>query len=119
MAIVRKGSIEDIVFPTDYVSWESGSKYSAGNWDEKPFFLDSDYHGQYTKGRYSSFNDFEKAVQNNVGKQIQVLLPLQIQDIVNDYIFTFNVDVVTASTDNPIVPDNSATDAILGKKPKQ
>jgi hypothetical protein len=117
--IVRKGSIEDIVFPTDYVSWESGSRYSAGSWDERPLFLNNDYHGEYSKGKYSSFNDFKKAVQNNIGKQIQVLLPLQIQDVVNDYIFTFNVDAVTASTDNPIVPDNSATDAILGKNPKQ
>lgn len=96
--IVRKGSIEDIVFPTDYVSWSSGTRYSAGSWDEKSLFLDHDFHGAYLKGTYSSLDAFEKAVTNNVGKQIQVLLPLQIQDVINDYIFTFNVDKVTVSS---------------------
>ncbi|MFA5182503.1 MAG: DUF1566 domain-containing protein [Syntrophales bacterium] len=92
--IVRKGSFEDIVFPTDYVTWSPGSRYTTGEWVEKPFFLDQDYHGLYTKGQYSSPDDFEKAVSMNVGKQIQVLLPLQIQDVINDYIFTFVVEKV-------------------------
>lgn len=96
--IVRKGSIEDIVFPTDYVSWSSGTRYSAGRWDEKSLFLNFDYHSEYSKGSYSSLVDFEKAVNMKVGKQIQVLLPLQIQDVINDYIFTFNVDKVTVSS---------------------
>lgn len=89
--IVRKGSIEDIVFPTDYVSFESGTRYSVGSWVEKPLFLNHDYHG----GTYSSLGDFKKTVSKNVGKQIQVLLPIQIQDVINDYIFIFNVDKVS------------------------
>lgn len=96
--VVRKGSIEDIVYPTDYVSWSSGSRYTAGRWDEKPLFLCVDFHGLYLPGKYSTFDEFEKAVNANVGKQIQVLLPLQIQDVINDYIFTFNIDKATAST---------------------
>ena len=96
--IVRKGSIEDIVFPTDYVSWESGSRHSAGSWNEKPLLLSIDFHGQYLKGKYSTLDDFEHAVKENIGKKIQVLLPLQIQDVVNDYIFTFNVDTATVAS---------------------
>lgn len=97
--IVRKGSIEDIVYPTDYVSWSSGTRYSAGSWDEKPLFLAMDFHGQYLKGQYSSLQEFENAVNRNIGKQIQVLLPLQIQDVIHDYIFTFTVDKASVSQD--------------------
>lgn len=89
--IVRRGSIEDTIYPTDYISWRSGTRYSAGWWSEKPLLLDRDFRGQYLTG-------FENAVKMNIGKQIQVLLPLQIQDVINDYIFTFNVDSVTASS---------------------
>jgi hypothetical protein len=96
--IVRRGSIEDTIHPTDYISWVSGTRYSAGSWSEKSLLLDMDFHGQYLKGKYSSLDDFEKAVKMNIGKQIQVLLPLQIQDVINDYIFAFNVDSVTASS---------------------
>lgn len=97
--IVRKGSIEDIVYPTDYVSWSSGTRYSAGSWDEKPLFLAMDFHGQYLRGKYSSLAEFEEAVNKNIGKQIQVLLPLQIQDVIHDYIFTFTVDKAGVSTE--------------------
>lgn len=97
--IVRKGSIEDIVCPTDYVSWSSGTRYSAGSWDEKPLLLAMDFHGQYVKGRYASLTEFEEAVNKNIGKQIQVLLPLQIQDVIHDYIFSFTVDKATVSVD--------------------
>jgi len=97
--IVRKGSIEDIVYPTDYVSWSSGTRYSAGSWDEKPLLLAMDFHGQYLKGRYASLTEFEEAVNKNIGKQIQVLLPLQIQDVIHDYIFSFTVDKASVSTD--------------------
>jgi hypothetical protein len=95
--IARKASIEDIVFPTDYVKWEEGSRYSAGKWGEKPFFLDNDFHGKVLKGIYSTLSSFEEDAKSNIGKTIQVLLPLQIEDIVNDYIFTFTVDDVLCS----------------------
>ena len=97
--IVRKGSIEDIVYPTDYVSWSSGTRYTSGRWIEKPLLLSLDFHGQYYKGSYSSLTEFEEAVNKNIGKRIQVLLPLQIQDVINDYIFTFTIDKVIVSSD--------------------
>jgi hypothetical protein len=97
--IVRKGSIEDIVYPTDYISWSSGTRYSAGSWVEEPLFLAMDFHGEYFKGKYSSLAQFEEAVNKNIGKQIQVLLPLQIQDVVHDYIFTFTVDKASVATE--------------------
>jgi hypothetical protein len=95
--IARKASIEDIVFPADYVYWREGSRYSPGRWEEKPFFVSTDFHGTYTKGDYPSLESFEQAAKSNIGKSIQVLLPLQIEDVINDYIFTFVVENVTCS----------------------
>jgi len=95
--IARKASIEDIVFPTDYVNWEEGSSYSAGRWKEKPFFMDIDFHGKISTGNYLTFSSFEQDAKSNIGKTIQVLLPLQIEDVINDYIFTFTVDDVLCS----------------------
>ena len=70
--IARKASIEDLVFPTDYVEWKEGSRYTSGKWDEKPFFEDFDFHGDYTPGNYPTFESFDRVVKSNIGKSIQV-----------------------------------------------
>ena len=93
--VVRKGILEDTIVPTDYISWSEGTKYSAGSWDEKPLLPDSDFHGDYIKGKYPTLEDFDNAVKSYIGKTIQVLLPLQIEDVINDYIFTFKIDSVS------------------------
>jgi len=95
--IARKSSIEDLAFPTDYVEWKEGSEYTSGKWDEKSFFPDFDYHSKYSSGTYPSFESFDQIAKSNVGKTLQVLLPLQIEDVVNDYIFSFKVDSVSTS----------------------
>jgi hypothetical protein len=97
---VRKGSVEDTVFPADYVRWQGATRSSAGKWIESPFFPDSDLHGPSLTGQYSSFVDFNRAVKTYSGKSYQVLLPIQIEDVINDYIFTFRVDSVTTSEKN-------------------
>lgn len=98
--VVRKGTLEDIVFPTDYVRWQEGSRYTSGRWDEDPLLLDFDYHGTYLKGTYPTFASFDSAVKSNIGKTYQVLLPLQIEDVINDYIFTFRVESVSTKIDS-------------------
>jgi hypothetical protein len=92
--VVRKGTVEDIVFPTDHVQWKKN------NWDETPLFVDFDFHSNYGPGTYPTFNAFANAVRSNVGKTYQVLLPLQIEDVINDYIFSFRVDNVQAKQDS-------------------
>lgn len=94
--IIRRGMIEDIVFPTDYIYWRKGSRYTAGSWEEKALFSPYlDIHCTYRKGDYPSFEAFDKAAKSKIGKTIQVLLPFQIKDVVNDYIFTFKIDSVS------------------------
>jgi len=95
--VVRKASLEDIVFPTDYVSWEEGGRYTSGKWKQRSFYPDYDYQNIYRSHEFNSFEEFDKAVKSKVGKTFQVLLPLQIEDVINDYIFSFKVDSVFTS----------------------
>lgn len=81
--IARQTTLEEIIIPIGYI--------------EKPFFPDFDYHTKNSPGVYSTFKDFETIVDSKVGKSIQVLIPLQIEDITNDYIFTFEVISVSTS----------------------
>ena len=102
--VVRHGSIEDIVFPTDLVYYREGyygTYYSSpGGWEENPLLFDLDYHSKYSAGTYPTFPSFEAAVKNSIGRSYQVLLPLQIEDVINDYIFTFKIDDVIAKQDS-------------------
>jgi hypothetical protein len=86
--IVRKGRIEDIIVPTNNVYFDEGyyGKYYTrkAEWKEKPFFESLQYGGDPKA--------FENQMRNNVGKTFQVLLPLEIENVVNDYIFKFKVD---------------------------
>jgi hypothetical protein len=95
--IARRTSLEDLVFPTDYVEWEEGSSYTAGKWYEKPFLPSFDFHGEYLNGTYTTFESFDRDAKSKIGKTLQVLLPLQIEDVVNEYIFSFIVDSVSTS----------------------
>jgi hypothetical protein len=87
--IVRKGSIEDTVYPIDHFIWESG------NWRVEPLFPDLDLHGGAFKGKFPSIGEVEKSMKRFIGAQVQVLLPLQIEETINDYVFTFRIDDVT------------------------
>lgn len=76
--VVRNGSIEDLVFPTENVYYSSG-KY--GGWRELPLFPSSGY----------SADELNSKIEPYRNKSFQVLLPLQIEDVVNEYIFVFNI----------------------------
>lgn len=78
--IVRKGRIEEIIIPTDYVYFDE----VYYKWKEKPFFKSLQYGGDPKV--------LENEMRNNVNKTFQVLLPLEIETVVNDYIFEFKVD---------------------------
>jgi hypothetical protein len=98
--VVRRGSVDDLIFPTDYVHWQSGGAFGSSNWEEDHLFVDYDYHGSYLKGTFATFGEFDRAVKANLAKTYQVLLPLQIEEVVNDYIFTFKVDSVSTFQKN-------------------
>jgi hypothetical protein len=78
--VVRKGKLTDVIFPTDYVV--SGSS----GWEETPILPDSQMGG-----------DPQKLLGNAkkyINKTIQILLPIQIEEFTNDYIFIFKINDV-------------------------
>ncbi len=84
--VVRNGSIEDLVFPTDNVYYSSGA---YGGWTQVPLFPTSGYTVEELRTKAEPYKN----------RKFQVLLPLQIEDIVNEYIFIFGInDVVISQT---------------------
>lgn len=79
--VIRKGFISDSIIPADYIYFDD-SKYGGG-WKEKPIFPALRYD--------KKFASIEKEFES---KNVQLLLPLQIEDTVNEYIFTFEIEDV-------------------------
>lgn len=93
--IVRRGVIEDFVFPTDYLQFVPESENNAPYWIEQSFFMYSEKHDITEQTTPETNGKFKAAANENIGKSCQVLLPMQIDSIVHEYIFTFNVSNVT------------------------
>ena len=93
--VVRKGTIADLVYPSDYVDWTGSS------WHHRPILPN---YGETIPGI------LEKEANAVIGKTIQVLLPLQIEDVVNEYIFSFAIDKVLIK-EGPVVIKDAITGA--------
>lgn len=85
--IVKKAKIDDIIIPTDNVYFVSGQ---YGGWRTKPLF----------PNRAATQEELKLLSENYIGKTIKILLPLQIQENISEYIFTFNVENFTQKTSN-------------------
>lgn len=76
--VVRGGTVNDLIIPSANIYYEG----AYGGWREAPLFP-------------SIFATDAKVLKSKteqyIGKTIQVLLPLQIEDVVNEYIFIFEV----------------------------
>ena len=79
--VIRNGNLSDIVIPTDNIYYASG-KY--GGWREAPILPNARF-GMTTEQLIEQAKPY-------IGKSIQVLLPLQIEDVVNEYIFSFKIN---------------------------
>lgn len=77
--IAKKAKITDVIVPADNIYYSS-SKYNTG-WQKKPLFQSS----------YYEVASFEKIKEIYLGKEVRVLLPLKIEDVVNEYTFTFKI----------------------------
>lgn len=73
--IVKGGILEDIVAPVDYIYYSDG-------WKTKYLFQNYDFNEQEMRSTANLY----------VGKAIKVLLPIVIEDVQNDYIFTFTIN---------------------------
>jgi len=77
--IVKNANIDDIIVPTDNVYYISGK---WGGWRTKPMFVN----------KASTQEELNTLTQQNIGKEVRILLPLKIQETINEYIFTFKVE---------------------------
>lgn len=77
---VPKGaSITDLLLPTDNVYFVSGQ---YGGWREK-YLLPC---------VFKNSEDFNAKASSHVGKTMTIMMPITIENVQNDYTFTFNVD---------------------------
>ena len=84
--IVVNGKLSETIFPTDYISYDGG-RYGSG-WTKETLLPTSQ------SASTGSGQKFLEDSQVFVGKTIQVLLPIQIEDVTNDYVFTFKIEDV-------------------------
>jgi len=79
--IVRKGTLSDLIVPADNID------YVYDDWQRKPLLPN------YIQGKEpNKLAQLKEASQEYIGKNFQILLPLKIEDIVNEYIFTFKIE---------------------------
>ena len=78
--VVRNTNITDMVVPTGNIRYVSG-QYDP--WKISPLV---------SKISASTIDDLITLSTENIGKTISILLPLQIENVVNEYIFKFNVN---------------------------
>jgi hypothetical protein len=81
--VARLATVSDLVFPTENVDWIGGP---YGGWRIKPLFPTSSMRG--------TSEDLLAKGKKYVGKSFQVLLPLEIEETVKEYIFVFKVNQV-------------------------
>jgi len=90
--VVAPGStVSDMVFPADNVHYIRGQ---YGGWHEEPLFPNK-AKGSITHPNAIGVVGKEELLQKAeglVGKHVQVVLPIKIEDTVNEYIFSFSID---------------------------
>lgn len=79
--IVRNGKLSDIIIPTDNIYYISGQ---YGGWRERGLLHHTDVMAMDMQSEL-------KNAQKYVGKTCGVLLPIEIEGVQNDYVFTFKI----------------------------
>lgn len=76
--VLKNAKVDDLILPTENVYYVSGQ---YGGWRTAPLFPTS----AQTK------EDLDLAIKSTVGGTVKILLPIQIEDVVNEYIFSFEI----------------------------
>ena len=87
--VAKDATVSDLVLPAENVEYEGGP---YGGWRIKPLFP--------TFSTSGTPEDLLAKAKKYVGKSVQVLLPLEVEETVNGYLFVFKVnDVEMGETD--------------------
>ena len=82
--IVRNGSMDDLVSPTENVYYVSGQ---YGGWRTASLFPQTG----------NSQSELKQKTDIYKGKNVQILLPLEIENVINEYIFVFSINDILIS----------------------
>ncbi|RPI00172.1 MAG: hypothetical protein EHM72_09995 [Calditrichaeota bacterium] len=77
--VMRKGSVSDVIIPVDYAQ---GSGRKFGEMQLYPVLPELEF----------STDEISSASKDLIGKKIQILLPFQIEGVVNEYVFSFIIN---------------------------
>jgi hypothetical protein len=84
--LVRNGKLTDSLTPSDNIYFNSASSY--GGWEYMPLFQ------SYTYLTLDMAGTLEKAKTNYIGTTCAILLSFEIEGVLNDYIFSFDINSV-------------------------
>ena len=100
--IVARGTIDDFIHPADYFAPEEGyGKRSSGrtvDWRKSPF-LPTQIKG--------TAEELRVRAESVVGKTFRVMLPIEIDYVLNDYTYTFKINGVNVSEKTERIETNS------------
>jgi hypothetical protein len=82
--IPKGASLSDLLLPTNNVYYVSPTRYTSGRWEEK-YLIPCIYKDESTKRAQAG---------NYVGKTMTIMMPIMIENVQNDYTFTFHIDNV-------------------------
>lgn len=80
--IPKGATLDDMLLPTENVSYTSPTKYTSGGWVEN-YLIPCVYKDEATL--FANANNY-------LGKTMTILMPIMIENVQNDYTFTFNID---------------------------
>jgi hypothetical protein len=83
--IVRNGKLTDIIIPSDNIYYESGQ---YGGWRYLGLIHHTNVMSMDMQAELSKANSY-------IGKTCGVLLPIEMEGVQNDYIFTFEIGTAT------------------------
>lgn len=77
--VARNTSINEMILPADHIKWGYGS------WSTNPILPNTAFTTTTSKEQFKSI------CKKYMGKNIQVLLPIKVKKITNEYYFTFEI----------------------------
>jgi hypothetical protein len=90
--VIQQGRVSDSAIPCSNVSFFSGAY--TGGWYITPLIPTTHFPVTDTTSKLA------EARASHVGQKIKFLLPIQVEDVTNDYLFTFDVKAVKSVPGN-------------------
>ena len=87
--IVKKGKLNDAILPTSKAYYMPPTQYSVGGWNHSPLF---------PRIVETSQEALKESCEGIIGLEVKILLPIEIEGITYEYIFTFRVEDLTIIT---------------------